>query len=589
MRHFGGILRDAWRLTWPYLRSSERWSAWVLLVTIIGLNLSLTGFNVLLNFWNRDFYNSLQNKDWRAFLELLFTWRSVPGGFMPGFIAIVVIYIILAVYRTYLRQWLQMRWRRWLTNRFLNEWLADRAYYRISLTGGSGSGGTGTDNPDQRISDDIYNFTGDSLVLSLDLLSNVVTLFSFLGILWSLSGPIRILGVTIPGYMFFVAVGYSVIGTWLTHLIGRPLIRLNFLQQRYEANFRFALVRLRENVEGVALYGGEPEERTNLLTRFGDVVGNWWQIMHRTKLLNSLVFGYNQIANIFPIAVVSPRFFAGKMTLGGLSQVGDAFGQVQGALSWFVTAYSSLANWTATVERLATFDRTVTAARLAAGEGIAMDQTKQPALTLEDVTLAVPDGQVLMSHQNLAFSPGESVVISGRSGLGKSTLVRAIAGIWPFGSGAVHRPQARALFLPQQPYIPLGTLRHAITYPLPPESIEDAAVRDTLAAVGLGRLDERLDEEDNWALHLSGGEQQRLAIGRALLVRPDWLFLDEATASLDPDAETELYRLLKKRLPETTIVSVAHRQSVAAFHDRRLVFDRRQGEAGRLVQAEAAE
>jgi len=587
MRNFGGILRDAWRLTWPYLRSDERWSAWGLLVTIIGLNLSLTGFNVLLNFWNRDFYNALQTKDWRAFLELLFTWRSVPGGFMPGFVSIVAIYIVLAVYRTYLRQWLQIRWRRWLTSRFLDEWLADRAYYRISLT--SAGTGTGTDNPDQRVSDDVFNFTGDSLVLSLDLLSNVVTLFSFLGILWSLSGPMRIFGVSIPGYMFWVAVGYSVVGTWFTHLIGRPLIRLNFMQQRFEANFRFALVRLRENVEGIALYGGEREERSNLLTRFGDVVGNWWQIMRRTKMLNSLVFGYSQVANIFPIAVASPRFFAGELTLGGLTQVGDAFGQVQGALSWFVTAYSSLASWSATVERLATFDRTVQAARAAAGEGVAVQAAPRPEIALEDVTLAVPDGRALMAHESLVFPPGQSVVVSGRSGTGKSTLFRAIAGIWPFGSGVVRRPEVPTLFLPQRPYIPLGTLRHAVTYPLPTQAVEDAAVREALSAVGLGALIARLDQEENWALHLSGGEQQRLAVARALLVRPDWLFLDEATASLDPEAEAELYRLIRRRLPATTIVSIAHRQSVAAFHDRRLVFERPHDAAGRLVQAEAAE
>ncbi|MBV9782942.1 MAG: ABC transporter ATP-binding protein/permease [Acidisphaera sp.] len=589
MRGFGSILRDAWRLTWPYFRSSERWSAFGLLGSIIALNLSLNGFNLVLNFWNRDFYNALQEKDWRAFLELLFTWRRVSGGgFMPGFVSIVVVYILIAVYSRYLRQWLQIRWRRWLTSHFLTEWLADRAYYRISLTGGvsgADSHGVGTDNPDQRISDDISSFAADTLVLSLDLLSNVVTLFSFLGILWTLSGPITLLGITIPGYMLWAALGYSLVGTVLTHLIGRPLIRLNFLQQRYEANFRFALVRLRENVEGIALYGGEDEERAGAVGRFGDVVQNWWQIMRRTKLLNSLVFGYTQVANIFPLAVASPRFFAGNLTLGGLTQLADAFGQVQGAMSWFVGAYASLATWSATVERLATFDRTVAAARAASGEGVHLTPGKADAIALRDVTLAIPGGRELMSHQDLSFPAGQSVAITGRSGSGKSTLFRAIAGIWPFGSGVVERPGGTVLFLPQRPYIPLGSLRRAVCYPAAPMA-DDQAVCAALEAVGLGRLAERLDEEDNWTLRLSGGEQQRLAIARALVLRPDWLFLDEATANLDPEAEAELYRLLKAWLPATTLVSIAHRPSVGQLHDRRLTFAREPDTPGMLVAAE---
>lgn len=349
MRGLGPFLRDAWRLARPYFRSEERWSAWILLITIIIMNLMMVGMNVVLNFWNGAFYDALQNKDWTAFIELLFLYHRTPGGgFMPGFCAVAAIYIAVAVYATYLNQWLQIRWRRWLTTRFLNEWLADRAYYRISLTAADG---TGTDNPDQRIADDMRNFCAQTLSLGLDLLSNVVTLFSFIGILWSLSGPITLFGVTISGYMVWVALVYAIIGTWLTHMVGRPLAALSFQQQRVEADFRFALVRLRENMEGVALYGGEAEEQDRLHGRFRAVISNWWQIMNRTKLLNALTNGYNQVAVVFPIVVAAPRYFAGQIPLGGLTRTAGAFNQVQSAMSWFVNAYISLASWRATVER----------------------------------------------------------------------------------------------------------------------------------------------------------------------------------------------------------------------------------------------
>ncbi|MBX5472051.1 MAG: ABC transporter ATP-binding protein/permease, partial [Acetobacteraceae bacterium] len=292
MRNLGLFLKDAWRLAVPYFRSEERWSARGLLAAIIVLNLSMVGMDVIFNFWNGRFYDALQDKNWRAFINLLlFYQRTEKGGIMPGFIGLAAVYILVAVYRTYLNQWLQIRWRRWMTERFLNEWLGDRVYYRISLMHDPAY--KGTENPDQRIAEDLRGFVGDTLSLSLDLLSNVVSLFSFIGILWSLSGPLPIFGFTIPGYMVWVALIYAVLGTWFTHLVGRPLAALNFLQQRFEADFRFALVRLRENVEGVALYSGEKEEHASILTRFTNVVQNWWNIMQRTKLLNALVAGYS--------------------------------------------------------------------------------------------------------------------------------------------------------------------------------------------------------------------------------------------------------------------------------------------------------
>jgi vitamin B12/bleomycin/antimicrobial peptide transport system ATP-binding/permease protein len=598
MRGLGPFLRDAWHLARPYFSSEEKWSARGLLAAIVALNLALVGMTVILNFWNRAFYNALQDKDWQTFLDLLFLGRRTPGGLMPGFCLIAAVYILVAVYRTYLNQWLRIRWRRWMTERFLTGWLSHRAYYRISLqaaysgaglgtpdpkTGRTADKAVGTDNPDQRIADDINNFVVDTLSLSLDLLSNVVTLFSFLTILWTLSGPMEVLGVNIPGYMVWVALIYSAIGTWLTHRVGWPLAGLNFRQQRVEADFRFALVRLRENVEGVALYGGELEEQENLKTRFRDVIQNWWAIMRRTKALNALIAGYSQVAVIFPIVVAAPRYFSGTMTLGDLTQTADAFGQVQGAMSWFVNSYASLAGWRATVERLATFHYAIEAARLAAGEGV----TAEPGETLEldHASIALPTGTPLLAPTSLAFRPGESVVLTGRSGAGKSTLFRALAGIWPFGGGHVRQPSGKLMFLPQRPYIPLGTLRHAIAYPSAPDTHSDAEIRAALADAKLGHLEDRLDDEENWTQRLSGGEQQRLALARALLNRPDWLFLDEATASLDPQAESELYAILRERLPNTTIVSIAHRPAVAAFHERHLVFDRPEVGAGRLVEA----
>lgn len=584
MRRFGSLMRDAWRLTAPYFRSEERWRARGLLVAIIALNLLLVAVNVILNQWRGAFYNSLQDKDWHSFLALIFWWQGGKLGFMPGFVILAGIYIPVAIYRTYLRQWLQMRWRRWLTARVMDDWLTDRAYYSISLA--ADPKGTGTDNPDQRIAEDVRDFTEFTLTLGVGLLSNLVSLFSFVTILWTLSGAVTLLGVTIPGYMVWVALLYAVVGTWLTHLVGRPLAFLNFQQQRVEADFRFGLVRLRENVEGVALQGGEAEERDGLSHRFAEVVANWWRIMERTKLLNALTSGYAQVAGIFPIVVAAPRYFAGKIALGGLMRIVGAFAEVQGAMSWFVDSYNSLATWQSQVARLTLFLRAIQGAHAFSGTGVALRQGQSKDWQTHALTLRLPDGSALLDGAGLTFPKGQATLITGRSGTGKSTLFRALAGIWPFGSGAVERPPGSYLFLPQRPYIPLGTLRHALTYPVSLDAYPDEAVRAALADVGLGALAPALDTEENWAQRLSGGEQQRLAVARALLLKPDWLFLDEATASLDPEAEGELYRLLRERLHGTTLVSIAHRESVARFHDARLVLGRPAGEPGRLAAAE---
>ena len=575
MRRLGPFLRDAWHLARPYWSSEDRWRGRALLAVVVALNLSLVGMTVLLTYWQRAFYNALEAKDWDAFVALLFTWhRTESEGWLPGFSIVAALYILIAVYQLYLRQALQIRWRRWLTEVYLGQWLDGRAYYRMALTDPV------TDNPDQRIAEDARMFVDDTLSLGLGLMNSVVTLGSFVIVLWSLSGPLNVLGVDIPGYMVWVALIYALLGTWLAHLIGRPLVALNFTQQKVEADFRYALVRFRENVEGIALYGGEADEKRGLTQRFRALMENWWAIMTATKRLTFFTAGYTQVAIIFPIVVAAPAYFAGRIQLGGLIQTSSAFGQVQGALSWFVDNYARLTEWRATVERLTGFTRAVQAARTAEAGPVA-SKSSAAGLALRDVTLALPDGRVLLDKGAAEVAPGEAVVITGASGSGKSTLFRAIAGIWPFGGGRVELPATgRALFLPQQPYIPLGSLKRAVCYPEDEAAFSDTAVAEALEAAELPHMVPRLHETDSWDKRLSGGEQQRLALARALLLKPDWLFLDEATASLDPGAEERLYACVRESLPGTAILSIAHRPAVAQFHDRGLRLEERALRAG---------
>jgi putative ATP-binding cassette transporter len=406
-------------------------------------------------------------------------------------------------------------------------------------------------------------------------------------VLWSISGALTVpLGQTeivIPGYMVWAAVGYALVGSLLTHWVGRRLVGLNFQQERYEADFRFGLVRLREHAEGVALYGGEEAERLSLLGRFDRIRGNWRQLMRYTVRLTTFTVGYNQIAIIFPILVAAPQYFAGAITLGGLMQISSAFGRVQDALSWFVNSYDGLAPWKASVDRLVAFNAALDRAGTTAtgNDRIAVAANGASGLRADAIDLALPSGRILLAGVSLDIAPGDRVLLQGPSGSGKSTLFRAMAGIWPFGRGTIHVPaDARTLFLPQKPYIPLLSLRDAVAYPAPGGSIDDDAVREALIAVGLATFVFRLNETRNWSLELSGGEQQRLAVARALLHRPDWLFLDEATSALDPVAEEELHAALRQRLPHATIVSVAHHPEATGYYDRtiELAADRAQPE-----------
>ncbi|HTK94337.1 MAG TPA: ABC transporter ATP-binding protein/permease [Terriglobales bacterium] len=547
------FLKAFWTLTKPYWVSKERRVGLILLATVIGLTLMGVWLEVQFNTWNRDFYNTFETRNQAEFFYQLGT-----------FTLLAVIYIVNGVYRLYFQQMLMIEWRSWMTERFLAAWMQGRAYYRLQLLD------RGTDNPDQRIADDLNIFVDLTLTLTLGLLSAVVTLVSFLGILWTISGALTLFGVSIPGYMVWVALVYAIAGTWLAHLIGKPLIKIGFDQQRYEANFRFSLVRLRENTEGVALYRGEASELQNFRANFRDVITIWWTKMVKQKQLGWFQSFYGQVAIIFPFLVASPRFFSGQMQLGGIFQIASAFGQVQGALSWFLNAYTSFANWKATVDRLVGFTESLERVQQVKTEG-ARGEGATESLSLQDLSIDLPQGTPLLAATSLELRRGEDVLVSGPSGAGKSTLFRALAGIWPYWKGRINLPQgARLLFLPQKPYLPIGTLKHAVSYPEDAARFSEDEIVESLKAVGLPQLAADLERSENWAQVLSGGEQQRLAFARALLGKPDWLFLDEATASLPEDAQEALYRLLKEKLPRTTLVSIGHRASLAAYHTRQL-------------------
>src|SRR4029077_6516171 len=566
------FLRDLWALLRPYWVSEERRNAWLLLIANIVLTLGMVYMTVLFNQWYNAFYNSLQDKAKAEFFHQI-----------GRFCILATIYIVIGVYRIYLNQMLQIRWRRWLTDRYLKDWLAERTYYRMQLKG------DGTDNPDQRIAEDFRLFVDETLSLGLGLLNAAVTLGSFVGILWIISGPLDVpIGGTtyvIYGYMVWVAVVYAIVGTWLAHKIGKPLIALNFNQQRYEADFRFNLVRFRENMEGVALYHGEEDEMRGPRNRFTQVFTNWWSIMRRQKNLNFFTIGYNQAAVVFPFLVGAPRFFSGAIPMGGLIQISHAFGKVQDALSWFINLYSSVAAWRATVERLTGFHNAVAMCQEQTrnNPGIATVSDGGATLALDHVELDLPNGQPLLANGSLTIAQGSRVLLQGPSGSGKSTLFRALAGIWPFGRGRIYQPQDfNALFLPQRPYFPLGTLREVVLYPKSSRSCGEEEVVDTLTAVGLAHLIARLDESANWAMQLSGGEQQRVAFARALLQKPSWLFLDEASSNLDDASQARLYDLLTHRLKDCTIVSIAHREELASYHQQRVTMQPGPGGVHRL-------
>lgn len=548
------FFRDVWYLTKSYWQSEEKKKAFFLLGCIIALTLGVVYMLVLLNQWNNSFYSALQNYDAKKIFDELihFSWLAA-------------IYILLAVYSYYLQQTLILNWRRWLTTRFIDIWLQNKTYYNLQMFGKD------TDNPDQRISEDVRQFVEMTLSFGIGILKAFCTFASFVVILYNLSGSLSFTFMgktwTINGYMLWASLLYSVIGTYITHIVGRKLVKINFIQQKYEADFRFSMIRLRESAESVAFYRGEAQEGSVFKQRFKMLLDNFWKLVNKQKQLVFLNSGYSQIAIIFPFVVAMNRYLTKEVTLGGLMQVASAFGRVQDSLSYFVDMYSSIAQWQAVVMRLTCFghhmhDVCQQAERFHVERFAAAD-----VVEVDNMQINLPDGKPLLENISFTLHPGHNVLIKGVSGSGKSTLLRAISGIWPFVDGKIFLPERdKLMFIPQKSYLPLGTLRAALNYP-GNKPIDDTELIYLMDLCQIGYLKDKLDLEADWSHVLSVGEQQRLAFVRAHIQQPQWLFLDEATSALDEDTEANMYSLLQERLQQTTVVSVGHRSTLNKYHE----------------------
>jgi vitamin B12/bleomycin/antimicrobial peptide transport system ATP-binding/permease protein len=552
------LLGTSWRLAKPYWFSKEGSGAWGLLSLVVFFALLEVYLSVQFNTWYRNFYDAMQKYDEHAFWSLILRF-SILAAF----------YIAQGVSNRYFMGLLQNRWRRWMTRRYLDQWLTDKSHYLWQLADKT------TDNPDQRIAEDVRDFTSQTLDLSIGLLNQVVSLFSFATILWALSGPLAIpfgagRTLSVPGYMAWICLIYAVVGTWLSHRVGKPLIGLNYNQQRYEANFRFGLVRLRENGESVALSEGEAVENLSLGGHFEWIYDNVKATIRKQMHFNFLSVGYDQIAVVFPFLVAAPRYFAKLLSLGNVLQVVDSFGQVKDALSWVVQNYPTLALWGSIVERLDGFEAEIGRTKQMHKVALAVlgHSPDSAVLMLQDLSLFLPgQDRPLTAPLSMEFAAGRSLLISGPSGCGKSTLLRAVSGLWPFAQGRILLPEgASVMVLPQNPYLPVGSLRGALCYPSPESQVDEARVLEVLDLCHLAHLKDRLSVEDNWALILSVGEQQRVAWARVFLHRPQWLFLDEATSALDESTQNGIYRALQVHLPATTMISVAHTQSPREHH-----------------------
>jgi len=547
---------DFWQLFKGYWISDEKWKARGLLSAVIALNFAAVYILVLLNQWYNTFYNALQDYNYEAFWPLV-----------GRFALLAFFHIAIAVYAIYLRQMVEIKWRTWMTRRYLAHWMDKQTYYKLQILDYD------TDNPDQRISEDINQFVSLTLQLALGFLKQTATLGAFIMVLWDLSGIIKVpfggYEFTIYGYMVWLSLIYAIVGTYLTHRVGRELIHLNYDQQRYEADFRFNMVRVRENGESIAFYRGEEPEKAGFLERFAKVIKNYWSLMRREKTLTWFTAGYGQLAVIFPLLFATPRYFAKEMALGGLMQTTSAFGRVQDALSFFVDAYTSVAQWLAVVKRLVGFTE-----HMQLVENVQSDlQFKKngQVIAIEDLTVDLPSGQALLKNCSFVLKQGDKLLITGASGCGKSTLMRTIAGIWPFGKGNITIPLGTSrLFLPQRPYLPLGNLRTVLFYPEKNIAVSDHEIQNVLQLCQLGQLINRLDVVEDWSRILSLGEQQRIAFARVLLIRPDWTFLDEASSALDEATEKIMYQLLAENLPQMVMVSIGHRDTLKQHHQTKL-------------------
>ena len=556
------FVKNVWALTKSYWQSEEKKKAYLLLLAIIALTLGVVFMLVQLNQWYNIFYSALQNYEKeKIFSELFhFSWLAF-------------IYIILAVYAFYLQQVLIINWRRWLTNEYIDEWLNHKTYYRLQMFG------TATDNPDQRISEDVRMFVEYTLRFGIGILKAFTTFASFVVILYNLSGPLQFklagMDIHIPGYLVWTALLYSIIGTWLTYKVGNKLVGLNFVQQKYEADFRFAMMRMRENAESVAFYSGEGHEGSVFKKRFSLLLNNFWSIIKKQKQLTWLNSWYSQIAIIFPLVVAMPRYLAKEITLGGLMQISSAFGRVQESLSYFVDMYSSIAEWQAVVERLTGFGLHMQQVKQ---ENAQQDLQRKPgasdAIVATDMDVTLPDESAVLQNVSFTLEPGMNVLIKGLSGSGKSTLLRALAGIWPYVKGTLEIPEeSKLMFIPQRPYLPLGTLKESLLYP-GTETRTDEELKQLMEDCCIGYLYEKLYLEADWSHVLSVGEQQRLAFVRALIYKPVWLFLDEASSALDEETEAKVYTLLMEEAPQTTLVSVGHRSTLNKYHQKVLYLDK---------------
>lgn len=562
------FIKSFWRLFRGYWVSEHRWRALGLLAVVIGLNFALVYLLVQLNAWYNEFYNALQGYKKELFWPLI-------GKF--SFLAFL--HIAIAVYAIYLRQLLQLRWRKWMTEQYLKDWLSNQSYYRLQVMRAD------MDNPEQRIQQDINEFVTLTLQFILGFLKQLTTLGAFAVVLWNLSGVIELPVVgAIPGYMLWFSLIYSIIGTGLAHIVGRKLISLNYDQQRYEADFRFAMTRVRENSESIAFYGGEIPEEMTFKERFKWVMDNFRDLMRQTKFLNFYINGYAQFAIIIPLIMAAPRYFSGAIQLGGLMQTTSAFGRVQDALSYFVESYDGIAQLVAVIQRLTGFTEHLEEVQ-EIETGLEVTGQEKEALTVAGMTVALPNGRELLQNCQVTLSSGERVLITGESGCGKSTLLRTLAGLWPFAAGKISWPQkTEKLFLPQRPYLPLGTLRQAIYYPLPVREGEDELLKDVLGKVDMAEIIDRLDTVEDWSHILSLGEQQRIVFARVLIVKPQWLFLDEATSALDEVHEEELYSMLHEELPTMSIISVGHRSTLFEQHDTELHINEQKWELRNIVE-----